>query len=1146
MGKDKMSRAHEVFAQQLLQDFRDKITGAKVERLCGAIPEDAYYVGMLSPVRDDEADPGQAFSSQVFISNMGLDFDLPTAKLQQIQLRIYPQGDFYYRCLPTYEEQCEAMLEAARRDGIERAGSMEALRQDERGRKLEIPVRLVFKKVSLHEGGAAGGPFSLTLPLGEYLASPDDGLDFRGDGPLADAIEQQMQVLNQQITEDPERYRSAIYAKVTMKDLRDAAAFHNFLERSAKRDVVIGNNWSYEVRVRGSRHGDRYHIALSLLNTSQPRIASIGTNKRDAVSSETLFNGGLRVRVDGAELQPTLMDFFRDDYKYDRQQYAMGVNCAVEVDADHCGAQTNNLPAFTQHRLISCHYDKVDLHFQAYIDKPLENLRRILKYMQSTLARWRLRRQNQDANLTPKGKEQFDEEISGFESEIQRFKQGIDLLASDSGVVGRAFQLMNETVKRSSRGNYDAWRLFQIVFIVSNLPAITACDENLMTKDERKKSHLRDMSLLYFPTGGGKTEAFLGVLLYNLFFDRIRGKSAGVTSILRYPLRLLSVQQVQRLANMLAQAELLRRQDPELADTDPFSLGYFVGGQNTKNNITDEEFQELQAMAQETRDKQRIIEVCPFCHEHTVHLQVDYARRRLLHRCDNPQCPSGAGGELPLYITDQEIYRYLPSAIISTVDKMAIMGNNRNFRSLLSGATARCPKHGYTVKGHCLIDGCEEELEPVELYDPAPSLLIQDELHLINESLGAYASHYESFLHFYIEHLSPSQRPVKVIGATATISSYQNQVAELYRKTAIRFPAASPYLDENFYARIDKEDTQRQLIGYAPYGKALVNSVVYSLKYMRECVDRYLHRPKDMLAIPGIGITTGEEARKVLEDYWIFLEYNNAKRDSNTVDNALESPINPEMLNEDLSPFVVEKMTGDSNFQEVRRILAEVEGEKDVFRKDFVNLITATSMISHGVDADRFNIMFFFGIPSKMAEYIQAYSRTGRRYSSLVIDIMRPSRESDMSYLKNFGKMHEYKDIFVDNVAINRWASKAIQHTLPGLFMAFILNHYLTENDVGNVYQMQTLQRLLASGRVPREEMQEYIYQAYGCKNGNIPLAYGSQYEKRIDAFLEDIYQQIDQRQWSQESIFDGFKELGYPIMNNLRSTEDQVTIELE
>lgn len=226
--------------------------------------------------------------------------------------------------------------------------------------------------------------------------------------------------------------------------------------------------------------------------------------------------------------------------------------------------------------------------------------------------------------------------------------------------------------------------------------------KDLLLDEEKEKTTLNQVSLRYFLTGGGKTEAFLVVLIFNVFFARFRGKDCGVTSILRYPLRLLSVQQVQCLANVLAQAELLRRATPAISGTGEFSLGYFVGDGNTPNRIEKKDVLKYRSQKQSETDEERIIDICPFCGKHSIHLRFDEESYRLVHFCDNPECSSG--GDLPIYIVDQEIYCYLPTAIISTVDKLAILGNNPSFRNILSGATHCCPKHGYTSTTKCLVN----------------------------------------------------------------------------------------------------------------------------------------------------------------------------------------------------------------------------------------------------------------------------------------------------------------------------------------------------------------------------------------------------------------------------------------------------------
>ena len=478
------------------------------------------------------------------------------------------------------------------------------------------------------------------------------------------------------------------------------------------------------------------------------------------------------------------------------------------------------------------------------------------------------------------------------------------------------------------------------------------------------------------------------------------------------------------------------------------------------------------------------------------------------------------------------------------------MGCNANFRNILNGGEYKCPVHGYTSKKKCIERTCKLEVqgfETVDMYDPAPTLFIQDELHLIRESLGTYASHYESFLKYYIRNISKSKRDVKIIGATATISSYREQVYHLYGRNPIRFPCESPFIEKNFYAEVDKEDLQRQILGYSPYGKAIVNSVVYSLKYMREAVFEYYKDPQKILDIPNMGISTKEEALELLKDYWIFLEYNNVKRDGNNVDGAIKTPVNEELSSDGIIPFKTRAMTGDESFQDVREVLAEVENNSDVYGG--VNLITATSMISHGVDADRFNVMFFYGIPGNMAEYIQAYSRTGRKHTSIVIDLIRPMRETDQSYLKNFTSMHKYKDLLVEPVPINRWASKAVDNTLPGIFTGLLLTCYDPEIQYtsGSLFFMKNIKKAIKGHEIPISTVKDQLYKAFGCTDDDgTTQDLGNQYRQKIDAFVDDVFVQIRDRSWSDENIFDGFRLMGYRIMNSLRDTDSQLIIELD
>ena len=782
MSRD-LAKARKVLAERILEDFKDKITGATNEPVIGDNPENLFFVGKLLTKEDGAS---SVYSSDAFIESVGADFYINENQFSSAEVDVTPRGEFYYRCYPTFDQQRTAILKEANEISDIAFGSFEELLEAEaknpaKYKAVKMKLIPVYKKISIGDRG-----YTVHFVPARLM---DDSeiygiLDERSaeNGQLMDYIN----CLKETVNEDEDRYTYVINEKTTIRDLETEEGYRNFLKKNAKRDVVIQQNWSIYIYASIKKVKTQYLLSVALINDSavQSNSYTHQSNKRskDKSTIETLFNSGINIKLSGADYAPVVLDYFLDDYKYDKIQQAVGQNCSVEYDKESNTIRTQHLPTFVQKRLVT--NDNMAVPFQSIIENPLDTLKKIKREMDRELNSWRTYYKEKEVKLTSVGRQKMKDEIEEFKHEVERFQFGIDTIVAYP-VVLKSLVLMNKAFLRTSK-KYNTWRLFQIVYIVSLIPDIVACDEYIMQPEDKVKTTLDSVSLLYFPTGGGKTEAFLGVLVFNLFFDRYRGKECGVTSILRYPLRLLSVQQVQRLANTLAQAELLRREDPLIKDTEEFSLGYYVGDNNTPNNIRKDQVSQYLNMSGKEIDEQRIIDICPFCGKPTVHLKFDEERYRLMHYCDNERCESN--GPLPIYMVDTEIYRYLPSAIISTVDKLAILGNNPNFRNILSGAPLKCPRHGFTSTRRCIVNQacaeyCDEEVqdfEEIQMYDPAPTLFIQDELHLIRESLGTYASHYESFIDYFVNNVSPSGRRIKVIGATATISSYREQITQLY------------------------------------------------------------------------------------------------------------------------------------------------------------------------------------------------------------------------------------------------------------------------------------------------------------------------------------------------------------------------------
>ena len=538
--RSKEDVAREVLTERLLDDFKSEITGKKVNRVVGINPEDVFFVGKLMSINDEEG-KNKAFSSKTFIESISLDFYIDENEIDDAVLHIFPQGDFYYRVYPTVEEQKAALLRSAYEITNKKYEDFATLLNSFNANpskfdNTEIKLVPVYKKVSVNEND-----FCLTLKIADIL-DKEAGYGYVDEqhsinGELASHINGLMA----RISGEDDFYSYVVNEKVKINQMCSDESVKVFVDKYAKKDVVVNQNWNLYFEITIKKIKDRYLISISMVNNSQLFSGPNLRKGNDKKSIETMFNSGIFVQLSNANFSDIEMDFFADDYKYDRTQKAVGTNCTAEFDEGKNMIQSEHLPVFTQYRYVT--NDRLAVEFDSLLGDPIRELKHIERLMESELEGWKKYKSTIWDSLTEKGKASIQNEISEFRLEIQRFHKGIETI-ENYPIVKKSFVYMNETFKNTNI-KYTTWRLFQLVFIVSIIPDIVACDENLMPEDEKKNTTLDAMALLYFPTGGGKTEAFLGVLVFNLFFDRYRGKSAGVTSILRYPLRLLSIAEVQ-------------------------------------------------------------------------------------------------------------------------------------------------------------------------------------------------------------------------------------------------------------------------------------------------------------------------------------------------------------------------------------------------------------------------------------------------------------------------------------------------------------------------------------------------------------------------------------------------------------------------
>ncbi len=1108
------------FLHHIHGKIKEKITGSCEERVYNDKPQLQFFAGTLcsqSPSKNLVN-----IRTKVAPVRMGVEFILKKNEVEKASLMIQPKASVFYRVNPTYKEQLKATMKEKKWTQKELEAHIkeqcELAKEDKENSALGAKPLAVFKKHRMKS-------LSLTCKLSEIVK---DNLDVEYELPGTQVmIEDAYAAYNS----DENKYqhkskKDEVEATVPLSWLLNETTFSDFLSDRGGRLAEAA--WNFRILVKISDFDkETAKISVIMENTCKAR-------ENDYID-HFLFDTNIKVKVDSAQIRDFTIDYLNDYYRYDGIIGASGINCeAIKNESDN-SVHSEHVPCFEQMRVKTRERTK-PFFKELASENAIPLLKAIATSMKEYLDEKYLheyqRREKNNAFKSELGKQRFLDDIDTFKKEIQRFEYGISLLEDTKKypLAIKAFKMMNETFAKTgeSKANekpFYSWRIFQIIFIVMNIPDV------ISTEYEDVQSTIDKVEVLYYPTGGGKTETYLGLSIFTLFFDRLRGKNFGTSALMKFPLRLLSLQQIQRIANVLAQAELIRRIDSStnMPDSEPFSLGYYVGDRNTPNKLMSkyeeidilgpiiEENQKILKGERQFKDeslagrKYLILSKCPFCGSDRILIDGDKERIRLIHRC--MECNEG---ELPIYVSDIEIYRYIPSLIISTLDKIAICGLQKNFRNIFGQVTHKCPLHGYsnspdcTEKWQCKVD--KTKIVPVKPYDPVPTLQIQDELHLVRESLGTFDSHYESFLEHYEKELTKSgrkKRGMKILTATATISNYKMQTDHLYCKEAVQFPSQGPSLRESFYTEIDDLDLNRLVVGIMPHYKTMIFSILDIIRAYHTLIETYRKTPSALIMEMNLDLTDNQVV-ELLEDYRIMLSYHLAKNDGDSVSNSIRSMTN-RFLRENKIPEIKQRpLTGDVSFDQVRIVLDEIENPSE--GDAMINMIIATSMISHGVDLDKLNFMIFMGMPRNTAEYIQASSRVGRKYPGLVFVLFNPTRERDQSYFKFFTKFHEYRDLLVEAVPINRWAKFSINRTLPGIFTGSLLNYFdiRSSSVLGRSINMsRTFEKSLKQNLISEVKIKEFIEKSYKLDQEHLGL--GIQFKQMIDEKITEYIHDISQ-----------------------------------
>lgn len=616
------------------------------------------------------------------------------------------------------------------------------------------------------------------------------------------------------------------------------------------------------------------------------------------------------------------------------------------------------------------------------------------------------------------------------------------------------------TVEQSAR---HEWRVFQLAFILLNLPGLT----DLHHPDRSGPEAVAD--LLWFPTGGGKTEAYLGVTAYVLALRRLQGVvagrsgHAGVAVLMRYTLRLLTLQQFQRATALICACEIIRRADVARWGDEPFRIGLWVGRRSTPNwtKDADEAVKQLKKSAPTREGTPYQLTYCPWCGtkiEPGRDLSVELPERgrgRTLIYCGDPlgRCPfsrkQAPEEGLPVLVVDEEIYRRLPALLIATVDKFAQLPWNGRTAMLFGQVDGYCERHGY--RSPDIEDSASHPAKgalPAARTLPAaplrpPDLIIQDELHLISGPLGTLVGLYETA----VDQLATWEvdgvlvRP-KVIASTATIRRADTQVHSLFLRQVALFPPYGLEADDNFFARRrppSEEYPGRRYLGLCAPGirfkTALIQAYVAFLAAAQALYNRYGAAADPWLTLVGYFNSLRELGgmRRAVDD---------------TVTTRLRQIARRGLAKRYLDPWKVEELTSRRSAADIPRILDRLEapfqprlalakGKPEGDRWP-IDLLLATNMISVGVDVSRLGLMVVANQPKNTAEYIQATSRVGRRYPGLICTVYNWTRPRDLSHYESFEHYHATFYQHVEALSVTPFSPQALTRGLSAVLVALV------------------------------------------------------------------------------------------------------------
>lgn len=690
-------------------------------------------------------------------------------------------------------------------------------------------------------------------------------------------------------------------------------------------------------------------------------------------------------------------------------------------------------------------------------------------------------------------KEVAESQIEECEKAKERIKKGIELVSSNKEI-GEVFRFANRVMlyqrsysewaklskedkkllERKKPELKGKWRLFQLAFILLNIESLSD-----ITSKER-----RIADVLWFPTGGGKTEAYLGIIAFTIGLRRLRNRGVfkyGVTALMRYTLRLLTLQQFQRATAFMCACEVIRRADRNSNGkskwgSEPFSVGLWLGHTSTPNRLGGDDgaktqIEKVRQNPENVRGSNPYqIRSCPWCGDDISPYNYDFGGRIEHMRifCSNNNCEFSKEKSkeevedekgkkffeergLPVLLIDEDIYKLCPTLIIATVDKFAQISWNWRTASLFGKIDKLSSTKGFITSN--------DPDPPARVMDfkvkygkdhlLPPELIIQDELHLISGPLGTLTSLYETA----IDDLCTTEESFpKIIASTATTKNSPEQVKRLFnipRNQVKIFPPQGFIFGDSFFAKeiSTNEKYGKIYLGICPTSRTGLTILARIAAVILQTIRAYKHEKK----------YTDEE----LDPYYTVVSYFNSIKELANANRVFDDSVPDFMrmiqnkydiveLDEDrkvedsnkkkfsLPNLYKDELTSRKNANEIPAILEQLDVGLTTNNGKPLDVLLCTNMIQVGVDVDRFGTMIINGQPKQTSEYIQASGRIGRKYPGLIITAYNYLKPRDLSHYENFVYYHSTFHQYVEPVSITPFSPRARDRGLLGVVVGLM------------------------------------------------------------------------------------------------------------